>query len=363
MTHWIKPKIPRKYIILALLIALLGLGLAARTLTDVKYKHFSHQVAAATLMQNAIDVIKQAKLDQGLTISQELDPNQTGLIGAEFTHITTSLGNLEAKRTSTSPTFAAAMVRLFYEAGLKNGDVVAIGASGSFPGLIIATLAACQAMQLEAILFYSVGASMYGANIPEFTLVDMLQALRENQLLCYDIQAISLGGNNDQGEGGFFPDTQDTMMKIAKSAGAPLIYEENLQENIQKRLTLYLENNNNLPPACFVNIGGASPNHGNTNASLKFPSGLVTNLSFQTSDPERGLIFEYLEQGVPVIHLLNIRGLATKMGIAIDPIPFPAIGSEAVYHDVQYNKWLIWTTLGGIFMVFVFTKKKKPPEA
>ena len=359
MKHWVKPAIPRRYAMLACVLAMVGLFLVQTTATKEKHPYYKQQVLAAQTMGESLAVLREARVEKGLPIDRELDPNLTGIIGDEFSVITTSIGNLEAKRTSTSPSFAALMVRLFHEAGLEPGASVAIGASGSFPGLILSTLAACEAMELEPLLFYSVGASMYGANIPEFTLIAMLQALREQNILPYDILAVSLGSDNDRGDGMFFPESQEIMMAIATSTQAHLIFAENNSESIKERLELYLAHNNQRLPDLFVNIGGASPNMGNTNASLQFPSGLVEAMRLTTDSPERGLIFEYLDLGVPVIHLLNIRDLALKSGIALDPIPFPAIGAEDVYYITRHNAWLIWGTVVAVFATLVLGKKKQ----
>ncbi len=233
---------------------------------------------------------------------------------------------------------------------------MAIGASGSFPGLIVATLAASEAMGLEPRLFYSVGASMYGANIPEFTFVDMLDAIHAHDLLPYEILAVSLGSDNDRGDGMFFAESREIMMEIARSASAPLILPENNAESIKERLALYSEYNHGRLPDVFVNIGGSSPNMGNTNASLQFPNGLVERLRLSTEDPERGLIFEYLELGVPVIHLLNVRDLALKSGIAIDPMPFPPIGTEDVYFVTKHEGLLIWGTVWAALGMLVLSR-------
>lgn len=358
MKQWVKPTISHRTIILACCLALMGLFLVQSTATKETHPYYDQQVAAARIVEQSFEILREAKLERGIPINRELDPNETGLIGDEFTVITTSIGNLEAKRTSTSPSFAALLVRLFAEAGLKPGATVAIGASGSFPGLIVATLAACEAMDVEPLLFYSVGASMYGANIPEFSFVAMLDAIRAHDLLPYEILAVSLGSDNDRGDGMFFPESREIMLEIAKSAGAPLILPENNAQSIQERLALYSKYNQDRLPDIFVNIGGASPNMGNTNASLQFPHGLVERVNVSTEDPERGLIFEYLELGLPVIHLLNIRDLALKSGIALDPMPFPPIGSEDVYYVTKHNAWLIWGTVLAVLGILVVSKMR-----
>jgi poly-gamma-glutamate system protein len=39
--------------------------------------------------------------------------------------------------------------------------------------------------------------------------------------------------------------------------------------------------------------------------------------------PTRGLLFEFAARGVPVIHLLHVRGLAKDNGLPYDPVPLP----------------------------------------
>ncbi len=71
--------------------------------------------------------------------------------------------------------------------------------------------------------------------------------------------------------------------------------------------------------SCFVNIGGASANYGTTAASLDFPNGLVMVPKVMSFDPARGLMFEYAAMGLPVVNLIDIRGIAMRNGIPVDP--------------------------------------------
>ncbi|HPH45343.1 MAG TPA: poly-gamma-glutamate system protein, partial [Candidatus Aminicenantes bacterium] len=100
---------------------------------------------AAALMARAVAALRERRESSGPPIDPLSDINRTGLIGREDTSITTSPGRLEAKRTTANPLVAGALVRMFREAGAGRGDVAAVGASGSFPGLILATLCAAAA--------------------------------------------------------------------------------------------------------------------------------------------------------------------------------------------------------------------------
>ena len=75
------------------------------------------------------------------------------------------------------------------------------------------------------------------------------------------------------------------------------------------------------------------------------------------SVPERGLLFDFLAAGIPVIHLLNIRDLALKNGIPLDPIPFPRIGQSEVYYQYRIQKWItLFTILVAIGLLIYFKK-------
>ena len=87
---------------------------------------------AAALMTRSLASIKALRLEKRLPIDRALDPNETGIIGEEFTPLTTSLGDVAAKRTSANPAFAGVVAVYFERAGLKPGDAVAIGAAGRF---------------------------------------------------------------------------------------------------------------------------------------------------------------------------------------------------------------------------------------
>jgi len=103
--------------------------------------------------------IRNYRIKNGLQINKVTDPNLTRLIGEEWTTLTTTLGNLSSKRTTTNPDFAALLVDMFIKVGLKRGDVIAIGASGLFPSLILATLSAAKALDLKPITICALGSS------------------------------------------------------------------------------------------------------------------------------------------------------------------------------------------------------------
>jgi poly-gamma-glutamate system protein len=289
------------------------------------------RVNAARLMERSLVSIKRLRNARGLAIDRTLDPNGTGIIGDEFTPLTTSLGEVEAKRTSTNPAFAAVMVDYFLRAGLRPGDVVAIGASGSFPALLLAALCAARVLELRPIVIYSVGASMYGANLPGFTFVDMLAQLRADGLLPYRVAAVSPGGDADAGGGVLFDGQGATLAAETRRSGLPIVAGASLAERITARLRIYDEAGGGRPIRCFVNIGGSAASFGDTEASLSLPNGLSLPPPPAPSSSTRGVVFEFAARGVPIVHLLHVKGLARDNRLPFDPVPLPPVGEGEVY--------------------------------
>jgi poly-gamma-glutamate system protein len=346
MNSLIKGKLSIIHLFWAVVILLVGLLLIEQTKSIVQTPYYDEQTQAAQLMKNSLEAIREERLKRNIPLDIGLDPNQTGIIGKEYTELTTTLGNLEAKRTSTNPAFAALLVKYFKEANLKKGDIIAIGASGSFPAVIVATLSAARVLELEPLPIYSVGSSEYGANIPEFTFMKMLDSLNKGNILSYSLLAISMGGYLD-------------IKKIVQSSGTLVIDADSIEENILQRMQLYRAASNGKPIKAFVNIGGATPNYGNTPASITYPNGLVIDGPKIPDHPERGLIFEYQNLGIPIIHLLNIRDLAVKNGLPIDPVPLPEIGEGGVYRRIVYNKYIIILVIGIEFLYLFWALKNK----
>ena len=359
MKSWIKGKLSLICLFWAVFILLAGLLLVEKTKFVQPTFYYTEQIQAAQLMKSSFEAIKEERLKRAILVDVGLDPNQIGIIGEEYTQLTTTLGNLEAKRTSSNPAFAALLVKYFKEANLKKGDAIAIGASGSFPGLILATLSAVKALELKPLLIYSIGSSEYGANIPEFTFIPMLDSLIKRNILPYHLLAISMGGYLDQAQGMFYPDSREIIEKIAQDSGTHFINIGSIEENIQYRMQLYKKAADDRPIKAFVNIGGATPNYGDTPASITYPNGLVTNGPKIPGHPDRGLIFEYQNLGVPIVHLLNIRDLAVKNGLPIDPMPLPEIGEGGVYHQTSYNKVIIFLVIGSEFFYLFWALVKR----
>ena len=89
---------------------------------------------------------------------------------------------------------------------------------------------------------------------------------------------------------------------------------------------------------CFINVGGNDASFGDSSVMVHTDGGILTQLS--EKDNSTGLVQLFLKNGIPVIHLLNIKGLAAEYGLPIDPVPLPAVGQGGVYYQTHYETWI-----------------------
>ena len=302
-------------------------------------------IHASRAMEEGIRLVSQHCEETGIPMEAALDPNRTCLIGPQMGPLFTSLGQLEAKRTTLSPDVAGLMVHLLQAAGVSAGDTVAVGASGSFPGMWLATLSAIRALSAHPVTILSLGASSYGASRIELHLLELHQLLAGEGVLSSPPAAVSLGGGQDVGLG-LEPEVRQALRLQVAEAEIPFLEEPDLPTNVGRRMGMYGN------PDAFVNIGGAHANLGSSPLVLEVPPGLNTSVELPAPQ-DRGVLFEMAAGGIPVIHLLHIRGLALRHGLAWDPVPVPAPGTTLLRSGDPSRGWRVWALTGGYVTVLL----------
>jgi poly-gamma-glutamate system protein len=338
MSYYRKGKTsPFRLLMIAVCATIVLLGIE-RSKTTQRDPLLDDKVAAARLMKTALAAVKEERLRLGLGVDPENDPNGTGVIGKDYTDMTTTLGSLLSKRTSTNPNFAGIIVQLLAHAGVKPEDGVALSFSSSFPALNIAVLCAVRTLKLKPVIISSVGASMYGANDPLLTWLDMERVLREKGILPYASNASSLGGIAET-KGGLDGMGIEFGLDAIRRNGIPYLDEngtETVRKDIERRLAIYDQAFGGKKPAAFVNTGGPLTSLGNSPEAYSLSNGLLQKVPF-SKHPERGIIFRMAEKDIPVIHLLNIKGLAYRYGLPVDPIPLPPVPSGGIMRPQKYS--------------------------
>lgn len=346
------------------LVALVCFLIAINIKTVDVSPSYEQKIKAAKLMEQAMGVLKEHRMEKSIFIDIENDPNETGLVGSPFSLITTDEGDLDSKLTTLDPNFSAVVVDLMYQLHLEAGDTVAILMTGSMPGANIAVLAACKALDIFPITITSIGASQWGANQIDFTWLDMESILHNNDLIQNRSIAASIGGRNDMGRLLSVSGRKIITDNINKH-GLPLIKEERLANNIKNRMN-YFSAIRPIPSYdAVINVGGGVASLG-TSFNLKLlPPGVVRRSSIQNIGRPGGIegaFTKFLNYDVPGLHILNIRPLIADFKIPFAPIPVPEIGSGGLYANEHYNVWVAGLCLlivsGSVLAVGIQSKRK-----
>jgi len=328
-----QPKLRVRWLLmaaLAMLAAWRGVEWAAQRAI---HPRFAEMLTAARTMQEASFVLRREKEALGLMQPGDVDPNRTGMIGPEFTGLTTTLGDLASKRTATNPDLAALIVKQLASLRLPQGAPVALVISGSFVGGDIAAIAAVEALGLRPILIASLGASMWGANDPSFNLMDMLILLRARGLIKADVAAAVIGGEGAVGAG-MDPQVIAALRESALRAGAPIIDARPLSATVAALLERISQSSGQrTSPLAVINVGGALIGLGTCQDAHELSPGLVRLGACRNGAP--GVAFRLAETGAPMLNVINMKRLAIEEGLPFDPRPLPSPGNNPAIYGVM----------------------------
>lgn len=363
------------YYIFALFMILAVIITLSTASTSVN-RDYDMQIKASRKSLNAMEILKQKEVEASLNYDygdfyESFEDKKyydsvnlnTGMIGAEYTAITTTIGNLDSKITSLDPNFAAVYIKMFNQLSLKKGDEVVINISGSFPMLDISCIIAMEEYGLKPFIMASIGASSYGATNPAFTIFDMLEYLYEQKVINSRIDVVSLGGSSDIGANfGEFNDYRDRNLIIERinKSGITFLYEKDFDKNIQTRLNLIEKKLSNIQ--LFINIGGNSVGLGiNENAYYK-ANGIIYSRSYRKTNFTNhgaGLIEQFLMKDINAIQVLNLKYIALEYGLEYGFNKLPEVGSGDAYLEISYNLTYPIISIVALIAFLIYFKKKK----
>lgn len=363
-----RPSILSRRTMIALAVIALALYYVSETShIEIKAAYHAEKVAAAEQMLAAMKIIKENRAAQGVFPSELGDPLAMILVGQSYSLITTTEGILSAKHTALNPNFAAVVVDFLKQAGAAPGDKIAVGITGSFPGLNLALLSACKVLNIEPVIITSLGASSWGANNEDFTWLDIEKLLRDERVFNYKSVAATIGGGGDIGIGLSQMGLQ-LLRETAARNGIPLIEENDLQAQIARRMDIY---GSPAEYKAYVNIGGGIASLGHTaNAELIKP-GFHHRLA-PKNYPGLGVINLFGKE-TAVIQLENVEMLRHQYDLPLAPNPLPPVGVGKVFSEVRYDLRVttgslivIVLLLAGVFRldkkIFRFAEKGADPD-
>jgi poly-gamma-glutamate system protein len=346
LLYWSPLRVSKTRLSVVAAVAILGLGTVEMFAGQPDEGQLQRMLQASRQAKQAMKVVHDERLERGIPIDPATDPTRSGLIGDAMTMVTSNSGSLPAKQTTVNPNFAAVVLRMFDKAGLKRGDVVAAGFSGSFPALNIAVFSAAQALGLKLIVISSASASQWGANHPEYLWIDMEHVLYRRGIFPYRSAAVSLGGTEDRALG-MSKRGRSRLRKAITDSGLPFLEVDDYADSVVQRMRVYERHSAGKPIAAYVNIGGATASVGTSRSKYKFRPGVNWDAPPGATKID-SVMARFIDRGVPVIHLVNIVDIAHAFGLTVQPKDLPRIGASAVYSRGQDEPWLVGGVLAGI---------------
>ena len=348
--YWRPQAMPLVAFVLVALFAIGGLASVEHFRSISKKSYYSEKLAASQLALEAMELIKQERLQRGPVIDPEVDPAGSGLIGSAVTLVTSDAGDLEAKQTSVNPNFAAVIVDLLKKAKVKNGDPVAVSLSGSFPALNICVYAALATLHLKPTIISSAGSSQWGANDPMFLWIDMENLLFSKGVFPFRSQAASMGGKKDRARE-MTDKGRAMIIEAIKRNGLTMLDSRKVRENIAERMSIYFIH---ATPRVYINVGGGVVSAGIKPYKRFLKPGLI--LADMPADSKvDSVIQRFLKDEIPVIHIENVKQLASHYGMLLSPAVIPRVGEGEIYYQKRYNNWLAGGVLAGIiFGLYMF---------
>ena len=124
---------------------------------------FDLKVKAVENMENAINSLREEFISRGINNGEDSLAFGSFLIGPQNSIIQTTHGSKDSKLSTLNPNFAAMITEMLIELELDSSSKIAVSYTGSYPGANIAVLSALEAMEMDASIISSCGASEWGA--------------------------------------------------------------------------------------------------------------------------------------------------------------------------------------------------------
>ncbi|MGB7326938.1 MAG: poly-gamma-glutamate system protein [Rubripirellula sp.] len=337
--YWRPKKISRTWLWCSMFVSLAGMAAVEHLPKRTTSGDQETLLAAATDAQSSMQFIAEMQTEKGHRVLSALDPQASHLIGPSMSMVTSKIGSLPSKQTSINPNFAAVVVRWLSDAGVKSGDRVAIGASGSWPALNIAVYSAVKTMNLRPTVILSAGSSQYGANSPDMMWVDMERELHSAGLTSIKASAASMGGLHDRAAG-MTTVTRQLLLDAIERNSVELIESPTIAESIDQRMQRYDSKSHDKAYAAYINVGGSSASIGGTLGQEFYLPGVSSAKSVNANslaDVPDCVATRMLARNVPVVHVGNAQKVAEDYEFPVAPVVMPNVGEGLVYGKTVYR--------------------------
>ena len=195
---------------------------------------------------------------------------------------------------------------------------------------------------------------MWGANLPEFTWLDIERHLLEAHFIKTKSLAASLGGQGDRGRG-----LSKKGIQLVKSAimrnGVDRIEAHSTEESMDQRMDIYRKAAGETEIKAYVNVGGNTVSVGSSLGKKLYKEGLNLRPSAAALSVD-SMMSRFAREGLPVIHMIRVKKLAEKYGLPIEPKKLSMPGEGRIFVKEEYNLSLaivVLITLCSLLYIFM----------
>ncbi|UCG41957.1 MAG: poly-gamma-glutamate system protein [candidate division WOR-3 bacterium] len=310
-------------------LAVIAIGFyfwVSRSARYYRARFFEQKQQSVGLAQAAFEKVAGYREELGVPVDTIDDPNQTGLVGVQYSQLTYGRNDLSDVLTTVNPNFSAALVEMLVEAGVRTGDKVGFSWDGTYPGLNIQLLAVAKSMDLDPVIITAQSAGMWGANYPGLTWVDIEALLRQAGLWDYGSRYATLGGEADDGRG-LSAEGRAVIAAACSSAGVECFVPGSFEDAVKRRLETLEQ------VRALVSVGRVVPDIGSPLARV--PSRVIFKPTPRVDSG--GVIAAMLENRIPVVYLGNPSRVAIDYGLPVAPVPLPEPGRGRLFRERRYS--------------------------
>jgi poly-gamma-glutamate system protein len=146
-------------------------------------------------------------------------------------------------------------------------------------------------------------------------------------------------------------DERILIKSIVRRNGIPLIYEENLNDSVKKRMEIYREQAGEKPIKAFVNVGGGVAALGKYKYRKYYPTGAFFDIPVENF-PKKGVMRLMIESGVPVINVRNINYYVKEYGVVTPEGERQSLGKGKLFLGWKFHVLIAAGALAGIIIIF-----------
>ena len=303
---------------------------------------FDLKVKAVENMENAINSLREEFIARGINNGEDSLAFGSFLLGPQNSIIQTTKGSKVSKLSTLNPNFAAMITEMLIELELNSTSKIAVSYTGSYPGANIAVLSALEAMEMDASIISSCGASEWGATYPEMTWMEMENYLNQEDYISNKSNLGSIGGGFDLGIQ-LNQQGREVCETAIYSNNMELLHEKNPIENVKKRMQYYYQNNELGVADLFINVGGGIYTIGDSLKRNNLPVGIIYPGDINL-DINQTVLEGFLDKDIPAININHIERLMEWY-----ELPYPPNNKNKIitgilfYSQKKYNLKIILT--------------------